>query len=167
MATHNSIKSLIRESLKEYLEVSFYCINYRKNPKDWGSTGCLGYPAAVLLFSIADSIGSYIIGGSTKDHFNILNYSDYYNLDLSDEELEKIYKEHRCLLTHNAALNHEIGLSLGQNTNNVIEYRDKIMYLNLFPFYKLSKSIVYNFLDNLENIELNNITLNKIFKQSV
>ena len=64
MAIHASTTSLLRESLPEFLEAARYCVEFSKNA-GWGhgqGGGCLGYPAAALLFSIADSIGSYSSG---------------------------------------------------------------------------------------------------------
>jgi len=49
---------MIKESLPELLSVSEYCVDFRKDPKIWGSEGCYGYPANILLLAIADAIGS-------------------------------------------------------------------------------------------------------------
>lgn len=64
MAIHPDLTSLIRESLPEYLHVAEYCVQFRKDAS-WGHGrvgGCLGYPAAVMMFSIVDTVGSYYRG---------------------------------------------------------------------------------------------------------
>lgn len=155
MAIHNKLSDLMRESILEYLEVADYCVNYEKNVQKWGVPGCFGYPATVLLMSIADSIGSYIIGGDcVEEHFKILNKADYYNLNLSEEELRLLYKHHRCLLTHNAGLSFKVGLSIGGSGSSVVEWRDGKLYLNLKPFFELTKEVVKKFFDD---DEVNNI----------
>jgi hypothetical protein len=62
MAIHPTSASMLKESLPEFLEVANYCADHRKTEEKWGEFkkgGCLGYPGAVILFSIIDSIGSY------------------------------------------------------------------------------------------------------------
>lgn len=113
MAYHENIASMLKESLPEMLEAAKLCIDYRKT--DWW---CLGYPAAVLLFSIIDSIGSYfrkndgfqiqIYGKKrsiqeTEDHFRILN-SKYFNQKLSDTNIKTLYDNFRSKLVHNSRL---------------------------------------------------------------
>jgi hypothetical protein len=52
---------MLRESLPEYLLVADWCVRYQKDAS-WGADqvgGRLGYPAAVMLFCIADTIGSF------------------------------------------------------------------------------------------------------------
>ena len=92
MAIHETPSSMLKESLDESLEAAKYCADYKKTDKKWGefaTGGCLGYPGAILLFSIIDSIGSYLekdkkfsviidgkpekINGAGRDHFKILN----------------------------------------------------------------------------------------------
>lgn len=134
MALHNSISSQLKESLREYLLVAEYCIKFRKN-----DGGCLGYPAAILLLNIVDSIGSYIHDGKTRDHFDILNNVNYYNLGLSKDNIRLIYEHHRCLLEHNATTGFKVGLSMGVNEEKILTDRGGLLYLNLEPFLNISK----------------------------
>lgn len=125
MALHETPSSMLKESLDETLEAAKYCVDYRKTDKKWGdfaTGGCLGYPAAILLFSVIDSIGSYfrkndaieILIDSKKDkinaagweHFKILN-SKYFNQTLSAEFMKKLYNKFRSCLTHNSVLGSE------------------------------------------------------------
>jgi hypothetical protein len=50
----------LRESLPEYVEIARVAIG-RSKP-GFSASSCYGYPAAALLFSVADSIGSYYRG---------------------------------------------------------------------------------------------------------
>lgn len=163
MATHYTIPSLLKETMTEYLVVSDFCVKYRKDEKNWGSSGCFGYPATVLLMAIADAIGSYVIGGQTREHFNILNHKDFYNLNLTEDEIKLIYEDHRCLLTHNAALSLKVGLSIGEGKSNVIEHSDGRLYLNLEPLLELSKEAVATFLNNVTEIISTSDQAKKIF----
>jgi hypothetical protein len=120
MAIHADLRGLVAEALAEYLQVAEHCANYAKNPPSLPSVGgpCLGFPAAVLLFVIADAIGSFCRGNEQvkipidgklvpirkdSEHFFILN-SDYYAQTLDRETINALYKNFRCLLLHNAAL---------------------------------------------------------------
>jgi hypothetical protein len=62
MAIHNSVPDMVQESLVEKLICSKFAIEYQKEPSEWGAEGCLGHPALTLLMSIADTIGSYVLG---------------------------------------------------------------------------------------------------------
>jgi hypothetical protein len=123
MAIHENIASMLKESLDETLDAAKYCVDYVKEEKilcgDFTTGGCLGFPGAILLFSIIDTIGSYFRGNKElslmidgkperikKDaweHFKILN-SKYFNQTLSKDFMHKLYKEFRSLLTHNSVL---------------------------------------------------------------
>lgn len=88
MAQHRTKNGMIREALQEMIEVAEYCILFEKsNSENWkGYNGCYGYPSAILLLSIVDSVGTLIEGGGddTKVHFKILNnmvYKIYFLID--------------------------------------------------------------------------------------
>jgi hypothetical protein len=149
MAIHNSISSMLKESLPELINVAEYCINFHKDPVIWGSDGCYGYPAAILLFSIADNIGSYVINGGVRKHFDILKHKKYYNLNLRNKEIDIIYKSYRCSLTHNAVLGVNVALYIGKTDGDVFEFRDSMPYINLLPFLNITKKAVKIFLEDL------------------
>jgi len=170
IARHKNLSSLIRESIIEYLVVADYCVNYRKDEDIWGAPGCFGYPSTILLMSIADSIGSYVIEGDcVEDHFKILNEVDYYNFNLSEEELRLLYKHHRCLLNHNAGLSLKVGLGIGDNESKVVEWKeDGKLYLNLKPFLESTKLVVKKFFDNdnIDNIIENSNQSKKVLNKN-
>ena len=114
MAVHRDLASMLRESLPQYLQAAKLLMATRAIP----GPGVLGYPAAVLLFSVIDAIGSFHRGDrgvqiridntirwikKTSDHFLILNGS-YFHQTYSKSLLDRIYGQARCVLSHNAAL---------------------------------------------------------------
>jgi len=122
MAIHDIPASMLKESLDESLEAARFCVTYKKVDGKWGhfaTGGCLGYPGAILLFSIVDTIGSYFrknldftmtidgkeekINADGWEHFKILN-SKYFNQTLSSEFIKKLYSNFRSRLTHNSIL---------------------------------------------------------------
>jgi hypothetical protein len=122
MALHSTPSSMLKESLIESLEAAKFCANYRKTDEKWGeyqTGGCLGYPSAILLFSIIDSIGSYYrknkdfkviidhekysIDGEGWEHFKILN-SKYFNQSLSLTFIKTLYQKYRNYVIHNSVL---------------------------------------------------------------
>ena len=162
MAIHYKISSMVQEALIEMFLVANFCINFRKDPKIWGSYGCYGYPAAILLFSIADAIGSYVIGGNTRKHFDILVHKDYYNLNLKDEDIDLIYKNYRSLLTHNAALPYNFYLNIGKKNDSVYQIKDGKPLINLLPFFLLTKKVLNKFLNEADKIISKSKTLKEI-----
>jgi hypothetical protein len=131
MALHTTPSTMLKESLIETLEAAKFCSDYRKTDEKWGvykTGGCLGYPAAILLFSIIDSIGSYFrknvtikilmdsqnttIESDGWQHFKILN-SKYFNQNLTSEFIFALFVKFRSFLTHNSVL--------GKNTMMIMD----------------------------------------------
>ncbi len=135
-----------------FVKVAEYCVEFRKDSKEWGSSGCYGYPANVLLLAIADAIGSYVIGGSTRKHFDILNHPDYYNLKLDEPSITKIYEAYRCLGTHNAVLGTDMFLDIGTDTDPVFATNGKKGVLRLKPLLNLTQKVVIQVLLNADNL---------------
>lgn len=143
MAIHSDLTSLLRESLPEYLAAAKACIEFLEpgggavsvsspavsgtsdlplpeGPQLHQAGACRGYAAALLLFSILDSIGSFYrkntnmkmlvagkcvhIDGDNFKHFYMLNSAYYGSQDLPASKIELLYKHYRCPLSHNAAL---------------------------------------------------------------
>ena len=149
MAVHSNKKSMQYEALQEMLEVAEYCILFDKSKDSrWADhVGCYGYPAAILLLSIADCIGSIIENKgaeySVVNNLNILNNAKYYNLNLSASELEDVRLLYRNKLTHNAYIGANNFLSIGEAGSPVMEGLSNGMYiLNLKPFLEITKSVV-------------------------
>jgi hypothetical protein len=169
MAIHPDLKSLLRESVREYLEVAEYCLSYRKDaawdPDQRG--GCLGYPAAVMLFSIVDTIGSFHRGstavpivvdrknvGIRKEgfqHFFILN-SKYYGQHLTERTIKLIYDNFRNLLMHNASLAPDHVLLYEPKRSDPFPVVDSKQGVNLAPFLVVTRTAVSEFLTRLDSV---------------
>jgi len=145
MTSTTAIENLVFEALVENLLVSKYSLDFRKDPIKWGRPGCYGFPAAILLLSIADMIGSYVLGGNTRNHFNILNDNRYYDLRLSTEEIKEVYEKYRCRLTHNGALPLGRLLDIGSASDPILESLNGNLKLNLVPFWNKSYYCVEKF----------------------
>jgi len=171
MPIYNDEISMMKDALKESLLAAKLCIDYKKGNDNWSTTGCLGFPGSILLFSMADAIGSYYRGrnefkikvnGSLRaikkptEHFFILN-SAYYGLTLEKEIIDQIYESYRCKLIHNSLLPQNHFLDIGNELDAPFvtdETEDKRKYpikVNLLPFYKISEKAVNRFLNSITN----------------
>ena len=169
MAIHPDLKSLIRESVPEYLHVVEYCVNFKKDSV-WGNQqvgGCLGCPAAVMLFSIVDTIGSFYRGRTDlrieisgtlvqirrdgHQHFYILN-SEYYGQSLDEPTIKKLYENFRNLLVHNASLAPSSILLHDPKQAALFPKVDGGLVVNLPAFLAKSREAAKQFLDRLDRI---------------
>ncbi len=169
MAIHPDLKSMLRESLPEYLHVAEYCVGYKKDAT-WSVAapgGCLGYAAAVMMFAIVDAIGSYHRGDPTLpalvdgksvtirtdgfQHFYVLN-SEYYTQILSGSTIKSLYDRFRSLLVHNAALAPESFLLNFSGHHVPFPVSNGRQCVNLPPFLELSKRAVKRFLERLDTV---------------
>ncbi len=166
MGIHRDLESLIRESLPEYLEVAEYCVNYRKPAAPGRRAGCYGYPAAVMLFSIVDTIGSFYKGrsdikiemsGKSKlvpiqrdgdQHFYVLN-SEYYGQSLDASTIKTLYENFRSLLVHNASLAPSHFLVNEPELATAFPTRNGKPSVNLSAFLRKSREAARLFLDRL------------------
>jgi hypothetical protein len=136
-----------------------------KYVKDDG--GCLGYPAALLLFSVVDTIGSFHRGRSDMQmlidgklmqirsggfqHFYILN-AEYYGQTLTQKDIKQLYDNFRSLLTHNAVLAPSHFLVKRPGTaDSFLKYETRPL-VNISAFLELSKNAVELFLGRIEEV---------------
>lgn len=159
MAIHPNIPSMLQESLPEMLLVAKYSIEFQKNTKIWPAPGCYGYPAALLLLSIADSIGSYVEQGSVENHFKVLNNKGYYGLNLAPGEIKIIYDKYRNLLSHNSVIATDVGLKIGSPTDPVLSKHNGRYWLSSVPLYNSSVTAVTAFLGNTASLATNQTVL--------
>ncbi len=155
MAIHASPESMLVESLREYFFVAEMCIQSRKDPQQFGTGaeyGCYGYPAGLLLLSIADCIGSYVLKGN---NFNILRESKYYNLPLSEKDVKIIDEYYRNSLVHNGLLIPGVALEIGSDTDAVYLVRhDGMPTLRLTPFLNATRIALETFFkENLPSLK--------------
>lgn len=180
MALHTTPASMLKESLDETLEAAKFCADYKKTDEKWGefaTGGCLGYPGAILLFSLVDTIGSYfrknndfkvLIDGKQEsinaagwEHFKILN-SKYFNQSLSKQSLKLLYEKSRSCLTHNSVLGSNIVMvpdntAIQPETNGKafipIDANSKMIHIiSIKEFWELSKSAVEMFKKDIDTI---------------
>lgn len=170
MTVHHSADRMVAESLPEYITAADFCVNYSK-----ANGGCLGYPAALLLFAVVDALGSFhranqkfnilIDGKNTiirkkEDHFIILN-SKYYQLSLSKKEVALLQNNYRHPLAHNSLLMPDSMLDIGDGKTSPFEFIKvagskvpgrSMPFVHLKPFLALSKIAVERFLHDAEDI---------------
>lgn len=173
---HKTPASMLIESLDEQLYTVEFCLQYWKNDREmWPephSSGVLGMPAAILLFSIVDAIGGYFKGnrnimlkipidgkmqpirGASYRHFYILN-SDYFGLCLTDKEIKQFYDFGRSRLMHNGVLGKEVTLSLSDKIPflEANSWTGKGRYsVHLLAFFQACKEAVKKFKENIHEI---------------
>lgn len=110
------------ESLIEMVDVAKYCINFDKlKNENWKIPGCYGYPAALLLLAVVEGIGAHVEGGGddSKIHFKILNNKDWFNLKLSEPEIDILRRGFRNKLSHQTILKDGLVLNKG-NISDVV-----------------------------------------------
>ena len=158
MAIHPSVAALLRESVPEYLDIARYCCH---TPKPGG--GWYGYPAALLLLTIIDVIGSYhwqdsaftvnvdgraqSINDDASDHYLVLN-SHYYGQSLTRRQIDKLSEYFRCLLAHNASLAPGKLLDIGNPADPVFYFGGdgEIDVINLRGLLAVTEGAVQQFL---------------------
>jgi hypothetical protein len=132
MPFHASLTEMLRESLPEYVAIARLSLATTKQGRS--SASFHGYPAATLLFAVADAIGSYFQGssdflvsvdgkqrsidGDGHKHFFIFN-STFYGQALSEREILSIYDSYRNPLIHNGAMKPGAWLNKGHATDPV------------------------------------------------
>ena len=169
MAIHHGTSSMLQESLREYLCVAQWCVHYQKDAS-WGTGqvgGRLGYPAAVMMFCIADTIGSFhradksfsaLVDGKAVTirqqgfhHFYVLN-SDYYQQSLSGAAIKRLYANFRDLLVHNAALAPEHILISLPTVPDAFPIGNGRQLVNINGFLRISEAAVKLFLKRLPTV---------------
>ena len=132
MAIHTSKFDLHKEALEENLEAVRLLISYQKEviSNKWiDEKGCLGYPAATLLFSCINAFGNLfydeVVAGvkisSDKKTFQILNSEYFESQNISNDILDELYETYRSKLTHNLSLPKNYFIKLKSGNNNWYE----------------------------------------------
>lgn len=137
MAVEGDEVEMVRVSLREYLELARIGINRQ--------AGVLGYPSATLLFAFIDAVGSYHrgnasfgvrVGGSDlgistpEHHMRILN-SEYFLLNLTSEQINRLYRLTRSPLTHNGLVGAGVVLWPGEPGGAAIEEIGGVIHIRL------------------------------------
>jgi hypothetical protein len=137
MAVEENEVAMVRASLGEFLELARLGTGRKE--------GVLGYPTATILFAFIDAIGSYHrdvasftvrVDGkdvgitSPEHHMRILN-SDYFGLQLSGEQINRLYRLTRSPLTHNGLVGAGMCLWPGDTNGAAIEEHDGLLNVRL------------------------------------
>ena len=151
MAVLNAVDT-VRSALRELLDSARDNLD-RKEAR--------GFPAALALFSVIDTIGSYHRGDQAftvaidnekhhiraqkaRDHFRIVN-SDYFGLKLSMAQITELYALARSPVTHNATVGYGLWLRADPARTEPIEFGVDGTHLNLPALLKLCEAAVATF----------------------
>ena len=144
MALHKDFATMAVEAINEYLEVAESCLNARKS-----DGGCLGYPAALLLFCVTNAFGVYLCGDNIqidgrnrtitpREPFQVLNHA-IFGLDLRGTQIKLLEQCYRNKLAHNAII--ELGAVLihapGQLPHPFSFAANQVQVINLHSFHRL------------------------------
>jgi hypothetical protein len=158
---------MLRESLPEYVAMARLAVETPTKGRTPSSFH--GYPAAALLFAVADSIGSYYranqgfvvdidgrqcrINGDGYKHLFVFN-SDLYGQSLSEKEIKALYDYYRNPLTHNSALAPGVLLNRG-GVDDPVFYLDKervVECVNVVGLLSITERAVDWFLQVAEDV---------------
>lgn len=163
MALHKKVDEHVIENLKEFLKLAEIGLSTRKADLDGDMVkdeGCLGSPAAVLLFSIIDAIGSYhrgdrdlkvtnhrrpYIDDDGRVHFFVLN-SHYFGQNLTGQEVQYLYSQYRSDLIHNAAVNAGV-LIYNKDERELFPVRNGARIVNLYALFHATRAALDAFID--------------------
>ena len=175
---HSAPESMVVEALEQNLMAVELALKHKARVVSANSNayGILGYPSAILMFSIIDTIGSHFrkskvqpyilldntsvrITASGDQHFYILN-SEYFDLKLTKDNIKAFYKIGRNTLNHNSLIGEELTLVASYNTPflKVNDVSGKGKYeVHLFSFYEACVSAIEKFKLNKDEILANSI----------
>lgn len=150
MARHNNLASLNYEALKECLKAAEMLISYSKQsePELWGEkdNGCLGYPAAILLFSYIEAIGCIYVNRGNGNSFKVLREPIFDSQPISEYLCRMIYETYRNKLAHNLALPENVFLQVDLNNKTVFNIsntgknpKEAVNSINLYALLELCK----------------------------
>ncbi len=151
MSLHTSVIELNKEAIKEALYAAELLIKFRKN-SDWNSSdkndnGCLGYPAAILLFAYIDAAGCIFFNKQKGHSFTVLRTELFDSQkNLSDPLCLSLYTTYRNKLVHNLVLPKEAFLQIDINSKepfginpNGKKGKPEINSINLFALLEICK----------------------------
>ena len=156
MAIHQKLAHQQIEALSENIKVIDFCLHYNKSSEQVQTdftVPCLGYPAAILIFSVIDTIGSFFRGSdatiqvgsevkkieTASDHFIILNHNILFNLNLAGKTIFDLYSTYRSKLTHNNSLPVNNFLTANSATDKIFSLNsdEEIEVINLVALFKV------------------------------
>jgi len=176
MGIHADQISQIKEAIEEKLLIAKLAIDLKKP----SGGGCHGYPAALLLFSIIDTIGSFHrgsenfsvtfsdgettrIGAEGRHHFYVLS-SKFFECSLTRKEAEIIYDNYRNVLDHNSTLPSFRLLSNAAGNAQPFEFKPGHSIIYLPALYAKTEGAVKLFLSTIHEVA-DSLALKAILKK--
>jgi hypothetical protein len=151
MSLHKKLSQLNIEALREVLLATEKLISYQKNtePHIWNheDNGCLGYPAAILLFAYIESVGCILLDDSGEKSFIVLRHPVFGNQPISESGCKSVYKIYRNRLMHNLGLPKNARLFSDHNNLNAFDVanagkkkQEVVTAINLYALLYICKS---------------------------
>jgi len=160
MSIHTIPSEQTLAALREDLYAAEMLISFSKKSdiKEWGNDiGCLGYPAAILLFSFIETMGCILIGKSDSESFYVLREKEFENQDIDKPILKTMYETYRSKLIHNSSLPEHAYLQNDQESKSAFtiaqtgrDKTDAINGVNLYALLCLCKRAFEKLPSNLE-----------------
>lgn len=162
-----AMNEMLSLTLSEYLTGARLCLEFVKD-ETWPGYGSLGFPAALLLFSVVDAIGSYLRGSDEAfpvenkrkkikrndfQHFFVLNGENYYQQTLTHDEIKHVYDKYRSLLVHHAIFT-PAGFLVMSASPELFPKHDGQLGVNLTALYNASTIVAERFLASHAQLHL-------------
>jgi hypothetical protein len=156
MAIHPNLSKLNYAALNETLIASEILISYDKisDTKMWaGDTGCLGYPAAILLFAYIESVGCIYINRGNGNSFKVLREPLFESQSISERLCIMLYETYRNKMVHNIALPQNAYLKIDKGDPHpftISADKDEITAVNLCALLSLCQRSFKNLSSTFE-----------------
>lgn len=149
-------------ALEENLLVAKFCLLHKKdeNSDNYEDGDVFGFPAAILLLNIIDTIGGYSIKENGWNHFNILNGEIFENQKLLPTEVKDLYNAFRDPLIHNNILLR--GFHCSPDGGVFSKVGNKVDSINLSKLCDLCERAIGRFKETITEDTINNKLKNKI-----
>lgn len=148
MAIHHQVRDLNIEAVEEYFQAISDCLSAKKS-----DGGCLGYPAALLLFSVVNALGESLTGDPItpagrhkkigKAPFFVFNHQCF-GLSLSEQEVKILTEYARNPLVHNALISPPI-FFVASDELPEFKFASERIEIRLFSFRRLVESAWQHF----------------------
>jgi hypothetical protein len=167
MGVENDEVAMVRAALAEHLELARRGITPER---------VLGYPTATILFAFIDAVGSYhrdvasfmvrVDGADLRitqpeHHMRILN-SDYFGLNLTAEQINRLYRLTRSPLTHNGLVGAGTSLWPGEPGAAAIEVTNGLLNVRLAGLLTLCERAFERFSAEADTIVPNSAPIREL-----
>jgi hypothetical protein len=150
MAIHPNLSKLNYAALREVLVAAEILVSYDKtsDAKTWGTdAGCLGYPAAILLFAYIESVGCIYVNRGNGNSFKVLREPLFESQGISERLCTMLYETYRNKMVHNIALPQNAYLKIDKTDPTPFTFsasNDEITAVNLHALLLLCQRSFQN-----------------------